>query len=361
VSLPESTSSGLVLSVRRFATLVVLAAILCAGAAAALSYRSAVSYAADATYLVPPGASSTTTDALTPYDAERVARTYAVVLSEDEQLLEAVAEGMGQSRRHVADRVSAVALPNSSAVRVSYRADSRAEVRSFFAELTEQATTASPPTPNLRADTLTLLRSPDEIPASGGDWWIAAVAGALAGLLLGLGAASWLGRALPRVYTAADLRVADGPSVLDVDLGRDAAVDALAVRLIDGMPEGAWIAVLAATPESAATAEDLSGRLALAVQRLIAEGTLHEATGAARWIPTALGAGGERTAQDAERTLLVVPRGTDLRTVAARMSDLRDLGAADVVVSVTRSSRRARSRTAPDATRARALGPAEST
>ena len=358
--MPETPSQTLRTSIRRFATLVVLAAVVGAGVAGALAYGTHTSYSGDATYLVPPATGSTTADGITPFDAERIARTYAVVLSEDEQLLDAVAAGMGHSEQHVADRVTAVALPNSSAVRVSYHASTRAEVRGFFDELTSQVTSA-PPTPNLRSGTLTLLRGVDGISSSGGDWWVAALAGGLAGLLLGLGVAGWLGRATPRVYGAGDLRESGGPSVLDIDLGAGSAVDALAVRLLADLPEGAWIAVLAATPEAAATAADLSGRLAESVAALAARGEVHAATTAARWIPTSLGDGGERTAQDAERTLLVVPRGTALRTVAARLSDLRDLGAPDVVLAVTRSARRRHAKVAGKAEPSRALGTVEST
>jgi hypothetical protein len=338
VSSTGSATGGLGQAVRRFSTLVILSAIVCAGVAAMLSFRSAVSYSGDGTYLVPPGSGASSSESLSPYDAERIARTYSVVLSQDEQLLGVLSKNLGRSRRDLATRVTAVALPNSSAVRVTYRGGSRYEVRRYFDVLTSVTAADTSPTPNLRPGTLRLLRTSDDIAQSGGGSWVATVAGGLAGLLLGLGAAGWLDRALPRVRSASDLREVDGPSALDVDPQDGHAVAALSIRLLEGLPEGAWLAVVSCDAASQGVTDELTSQLSTAVGQLVADGSLSDAAASHQWLPTCLGSGGERVAQESDRTLLVVAQGADLRQVAMCLSDLRDLGVTDVVLAVVRST-----------------------
>jgi hypothetical protein len=324
--------------VRRFSTLVILSVIVCAGAAALLSFRSAVSYAGTATYLVPPGTGAATADTVTPYDAERIARTYTVVLAEDEQLLDALGSSIGRTRLEVSERLTAVALPSSSAVRLTYEGSSRDEVRTFFDQLTALVQSSTPPTNNIRPGSLRLLTVDDDIPRSGGGSWVAMVAGAIAGLLLGLGAASWLGRARPIVRTASDLREAGGPSVVDVTTSDPHSVGALVIRLLEGSPERASLAVVTTREDGTVAADELTRELRGAVRGLIDENSLSETVATIRWLPAKFGTGGERMAQDADRTLLVVPEGEDVRVVAACLSDLRDLRVTDVVLAVVHPS-----------------------
>ena len=328
-------------ALRRFSTFVILCTIAGAAVAAALSFRSEPSYSASALFLVPPGGSTAAGEPLTPFDAERVARTYAVVLAEDEEVLEDLGDALDRDPSEIGDRVQSVTLPNSSAVRVTYRGDDRAEVAEYFSELSSLVESSSPPTPNLRPGTLRLLQSPDEAVRSGGGSWAAPLAGALAGLLLGLAGATLLTRADPRVDGPEDLREADGPSVVEVDLADEPTVEALAIRVLDRVPSGAWIAVVSTTDDDRSQADALTERLSAATAGLARERALPEAVAGTGFVPASLGSGrGERAAQDADRTLLVVPTGTALRDVAGRLADLRDLGVADVVLCVLRPTRR---------------------
>jgi capsular polysaccharide biosynthesis protein len=353
----SSTGRATSQALRRFSTFVILCTIAGAAAAAVLSFRSTPTYSGQGLYLVPPGG-STGAGVLTPFDAERIARTYAVVLAEDEQVLEELGSSLDLPATELADRVQAVILPNSSAVRVTYSGDSRAEVREYFEALTDLVEASDPPTPNLRPGTLRLLQSPDDVVRSGGGSWAAPLAGALAGLLLGLAAATLLTRADPRVQDADDLREPGGPSVVEVDPADEPTVEALAIRALEAVPDGAWVAVVSTTEAARGAADDLTGRLGRATQALTREGALPARLAGTGWVPASLGSGrGERAAQDADRTVLVVPEGTPLRAVAGRLADLRDLGVADVVLCLLRpAARAARSaRSAPPAPPAPAL------
>jgi hypothetical protein len=326
----------LLVALRRYSTLVILCVVLGAGAAAAASYRSAVAYTGSATFLVPVAAG--TANSVTPYDAERIARTYAVVIGEDDQLLTALGHGVNRSAKEVSERTSTVALPNSAAVRVSYRGVSRSEVRAYFNALTSLVQSASPPSANISPGTLHLLNVDSDISQSGGGSWVATLAGAVGGLLIGLGAANFLTRSSPRVSAARELRQPAGPVVLDVDLADPNSVAALTIRTLDDLPGGGWVAVVAATDTTRDKVEAIARTLGVTTTELVAEGALDDACARTRWLAAEFGRGAERVAQDSDRTLLIVNRGDKLADVAMRMSDLHDLGVADVILAVVQGT-----------------------
>ena len=323
-------------AVRRFSTLVILCTIAGAAVAGFLSYRQSSSYSADAFYLVPPGGGVTgQTGDVTPFDAERFARTYAVVIATDERLLDSLSSRVGRSRDSLEDRIRAVALPNSSAVRVTYVGATRDEVANFFDNLTALVQQAGV-SPNLQPDTLRLLQEPTDYARTGGGTWVAPVAGGIAGLLLALAAATLLTRALPRVRTAEDARAAGGPSVVEADLTDDDSVAALAVRAV-GRAKTATksVAVVALDADGREQAAAVADRLADATQALVASGSLPVSAGTVGWTHGSLGDGrGERAAQDATRTVLLVPTGTAMSDLGMRVAALTDLGVADQIVAV---------------------------
>jgi hypothetical protein len=330
------TRAPLLVALRRYSTLVILCVVLGAGTAAGVSFRSDVAYTGSATFLVPVAAGTSTS--VTPYDAERIARTYAVVIAEDDRLLTALGHAVNRSSKEVSDRTSTVALPNSAAVRVSYRGVSRSEVRAYFNALTSLVQSASPPSGNITPGTLHLLNVDSDIPQSGGGSWVATLAGAIGGLLIGLGAANFLTRASPRVSGARELREAGGPVVLDVDLADRNSVAALAIRTVDDLPGGGWVAVVGATDTTQDVVEGLARTLTVTTGDLVEEGALDEACTRTRWLAAEFGRGAERVAQDSDRTLLVVHRGDKLTDVAVRMSDLHDLGVTDVILAVVKGT-----------------------
>jgi hypothetical protein len=157
--------------------------------------------------------------------------------------------------------------------------------------------------------------------------------GALAGLLIGSGLASYLHRSNPRVLGARDLRDDRGPVVLDVDPSQRSSVEALAHRVAVGAGQGSEIAVVGATAAAERHAEALAPQLATV-----------DAT--PRWVAAHFGAGAERVAQRAARTVLVVVEGERPDVVSERLSELHDLGVREVVVAVT--GRRSAAGIAPD-------------
>jgi capsular polysaccharide biosynthesis protein len=309
---------------------VLLCAVLGAAAAAALSYRSATEYTGTATYLVPPGKVGSTV--ITPFDAERLGRVYAVVIANDRALLGRLADDVQRKADGVSERTTTTSLPNSAAVRVRYRGEDRKEVRAYFAALSEALEDSVPATTNVQPGTIRLLRVDDDIPRTGGGSWTAGLVGALCGLLIGAGIASYLHRANPRVRDARDLRDDRGPVVLDVDASQRDTVEALAYRVAVGAPSGSEIAVVGATAAADKPAEALTPQLAAVDPRWAASG---EPAAAPRWVTGRFGSGAERLTQRAARTVLVVVEGDRLEAVAERLSELHDLGVREVVVAVT--------------------------
>ena len=324
--------SDVLRALRRYLALVLLAALIGGAAAAAVSYRSQGEFTGTATYLVPPG-ELPGGDVVTPFDAERLARTYAVVIANDERLLRRLGRTLDRSTDGVGDRTTTTSLASSAAIRVQYRGDDRAEVRAYFDALTSELENRTPPTANVVPGSVRLLSVQDEIPQSGGGSWTAVLAGALCGLLVGGALATALDRSNPRVRTARDLREDRGPVVLDVDPGDGASLETLAHRMVADLPMGTDIAVLPATPAAQRGAE-----------RLAAE--LNRSAGSARWVSAPDGSGGERTAQQASRTLLVVAAGERSERVADRLSELHDVGVREVVLAVV-SRRAAKAAPAP--------------
>jgi hypothetical protein len=311
-------------TLRRFADLFLICALAGGAAAAFFSYHTPTTYTAAAIYLVPasPGQTVSNGTTLTSFDAERFAATYAVVLGNDQQLLAAMSHPLDRRPQELSSHTQAVLLPNTSAVRVTYVGPTRAAVTAYFSTLTGFVQSSTPPTPNIRPGTLRLLQPPKNIVHDGGGTWVAPVAGALAGLLIAYAAAAIRAQSAPRVNTAQDLRAVHGGGVLEIDLADPQTVEALAVRTLQDAPPTAQVAVLAPSGRYLAVTQELGA----ALQRVAAQ---------ARWQSATLDSGaGERLAQEASRSVLVVPRGALVGQAAASLADLRDLGTSDVLIAV---------------------------
>ena len=316
-------------SSRRFWPLVVGTVLLGAGAALGASYATPESSSGTGVYLVPPQAGG-----VTPYDAERLARTYAVVIAKDTELLADLAGAVGRSVDATSDRTSTVTLPNSAAVRVTYKGANDGEVRSYFAALTATLQSSTPATANIAPGSIRLLSVDPDLAHAGGLSWVAVVTGAVAGLLLGLGGASYLGHSDPRVRRADALREVNGPAAVDVHLREGDSVRALARRVVEDVPLGGRVAIVAADAQLDGRAQALAAALESATGELIEAKVLHDAYSGTTWTPRPLGSGGERAAQEADRTVVVTAAHHRVDHVARAVSDLHDLGVGDVVLAV---------------------------
>ena len=322
--------SEILTGLRRYFEVVLLCAALAAAAAAAFSYRSPTEYTGTATFFVPSGHVGDAT--IVPFDAERLGRVYTVVIVNDRALLNQLSNSVHRSADSISGRTTATSLPNSAAIRVQYRGSDRSEVRAYFDALTQAITSNPPTTVNIQPETIRLLRVDSDIPKTGGGTPAAGVVGALCGLLIGIGIASYLHQATPRVTDARDLREDRGPVVLDIDGSKRSTVEALAHRVAVGLPSGSDIAVVGLTPKTGRHAEKLAAHLASVPPE---PGVGGASAGTAHWVPARFGEGAERLAQQAARTVLVVSSGARPALVADRLAELRDLGVDEVVVAVT--------------------------
>lgn len=340
MSASRSTDVALGSALRRY-WWVVLATVVLSGLAAFLVVPGGgATYTASGSYIVPAAGQSPTSQR-SPYDAERLAGTYAVVLVEDQQLLLALSEQMGVDLPVLRDRMTAVTLPSSSAVRVTYGGPDDSEVLRFFDVLTQAVTEPTAVSPNIIEGTLRPLRLPTTTISEGATSGVVPVVAMVAGALIGAAAAVALERSNPRVDQARDLR--RGRDEVILELGRrdlQAESELVAVRLLEGVPAAERVAVVASSGASSQLAEDTAEHLARAAQRLAALGRLPHAA-AVEWPAGLLGHDGraERAAQDADVTVVVVPAGATRRSVEEDMTTLSGLGVHDVVLLVVRSGR----------------------
>lgn len=225
-------------------------------------------------------------------------------------------------------------LPNSAAVRVTYRGATRFEVSSYFDALRDAVVSPTPATPNVAPGSLSLLSRDTNLPRSGGGSILAVVSGGLAGALLGAGVASYQRRVAPRVAAARELRDENGPPALDVDLNRPETGHAVARVLLDGLPQAGLVAVVASGPDGEAKAGALAALLQQQTGRLIELGAVDPAYADLRWQHLPRGSGAQRLAQDADRTVLAVRARAPLSEVSLRASELRDLGVSEVLLAV---------------------------
>ncbi|MBO1752656.1 hypothetical protein J4G33_12655 [Actinotalea sp. BY-33] len=278
------------------------------------------------------------------YDAGVLARTYEVVLEQDDLLLDAVAESAGLEREDVADGVGAVHLNGTHVIRVTFEAGDEASVQEYFASLSELVAQDSP-TPNLPTGNLVALSQPSDPEESLGVAGAAPWVGVAVGLLLGWGAALLLDRIDRRVLGAGDVRSLAAWPVFDgASRGRStpAVLESVVLRLHqDGTAPG-QVAVVTAPGTRDSVGADTAEALAAAEARLVASGQLAATTSGTRWVPVGgLDEDGaaEREAQGAEAVVLSLPRRTSMRATSAALRALDDVGTQEAVVLVTPTAR----------------------
>ncbi|WP_432549125.1 YveK family protein [Kineococcus arenarius] len=340
-------------ALRRFWLVAVLAAVISGLAAyAAVGSVSRTTYVANALYIVPtapttaegePAAPSTLPSS--PYDAERLAQNYALVLAEDAQLLDGLASTLGVSRAHLLARVVVENVPSSAAIRVTYTGDSAAEVDDYFTAL---ANLLNAPQPNIPQGNLRALSLPTDATEQAGLAPLAPVIAVVVGLLVGVGGALLLERLDSRVRTAADLRrVAPWP-VFDLTRGQRAA-KAQSVVLRTLTDSATRHVAVATVPGGSAGAVEALVQEMRAASLSVFSTERRGSTPYPNWHPVgALGTDGaaERRAMEGDAVLLVVTSGVRARDVEAAVSSLGDVEVDSVVVVLDEAARRPRERRA---------------
>ncbi len=346
----------IVRALRRFWFLALWVAVVC-GLAATYSVRdSEPTYTAEARYIVPvappvaeplPGALPVVPSTLPKdaYGAGVVARTYQIVLKDDDALLAAISASGGLPVADLAENVAVVNLPGTPVLSVSFGATTEREVRAYFDSLSAILTTASP-TPNLPTGNLVPLRSPltiEEVPGLAG---IAPLIGTLAGLLLGLAAAVMLERVDARVWNAGDLRWLSRWPVFDLTgANRAAVVESVVIRALGSRPHAGRVAVVAVPGTPGYAMGDVAAELSRAEQRMRLAGDLSTQSPPARWEAFGCLAGdgmAERGVQVAQAAVVVSPHWARVRATAAALERLQDLGASEVLLVATEHFRSAR-------------------
>lgn len=199
-------------------------------------------------------------------NTDRAARDYASVLRSDELLLTRLADAVHRSERHVRDHLEVGYLPRTGSIAVRYTAGDRREVQGVLDELDRLVSDTGLPSAQigpgrvrpLGAAELTSSRNPLN-PFPG--------AGVLAALALAGVAALLLERSRPRVLGRGNLRTLTDLPVLEV--GTEADVELLAVRLLRAAPAG--VSVLVTDGLAADAAARLLQRVSEALPGLVAE------------------------------------------------------------------------------------------
>ncbi|MGY5882433.1 hypothetical protein [Modestobacter lacusdianchii] len=272
----------------------------------------------------------------TPYDAERTARNYAVLIDEDRQFLDAISGATGVPVDEVVERSEGVNLPSSAVVRVAYTADTEAEVAAYFAALQTVLTAPASPTTNIPAGTLLPLRLPDVIDEQPGLSPAAPFVGAAAGLLLGLAAAVLLERLLTQVRSAGDIRTLVPWPVLTLPKRvSPERYETLVLRVLHSAPAVKQVGVVTAASRSTHASVEFAGHLRQAETRLRASGRLVGQDAVVSWLP--LGripddGSSERALQDADAVVLALPRHPLLRPVTLALQRLDALALGPVLV-----------------------------
>lgn len=352
---------GLVVrALRRFWFLAVWVAVVC-GLAATYSVRdSEPTYTAEARYIVPvappvadplPGALPVVPSTLpeNAYGAGIVARTYEIVLKDDDALLAAISASSGIPVTDLAESVAVVNLPGTPVLSVSYGAETEREVRAYFDSLSAILTTSSP-TPNLPTGNLVPLRSPltiEEVPGLAG---IAPLIGTVAGLLLGLAAAVMLERVDARIWSAGDLRWLSRWPVFDLTgANRAAVVESVVIRALGSGtgPTATRIAVVAVPGTPLWAVSDAADELSQAELRMRLAGDVSIQSSPAVWEAFGCLAGdgvAERGVQVAESAVVITPHWARVSATAAALERLQDLGASNVLLVASEHFRSRRSR-----------------
>lgn len=360
-------------ALRRF-WLVALVAALAAGFATTTLVRATATttWAGEATYVVPiadppvanalgvvpatdPRVANSSTDAL------RFAQVYSILLVEDGALLTVLAEATGLSRSEVAEATEAVPVADSPVIRVSFSADTEAQVVDYYQAL-EAAFEASPAiSPNIRPGNIRLLQSP-AVFSQPGLAPLATALGVLAAILVGLGGAVLLERLDPRLRSDADLReLADWPVLPAPRTPGDARVDVLVERVVRAAPTVRTVAVVGLAGVPTNEVREITERFAAvhsgqveAAARQPLPGEDYVSRGGAglssarihtvEWVPGgSLGASGaaERLTQEVDVVVLLAPVGSRLSRLDLSVRSLQDLSVDPVVVAIVpRPSRR---------------------
>jgi hypothetical protein len=271
-----------------------------------------------------------------PFDAERTARNYAVLITQDRQFLQAVNDRTGTSVDDLAARSEAVNLPSSAVVRVTYTASEEAEVSSYFTVLGELLSDPVSPTGNVPSGTLLPLRLPAVVDEQPGLSPAAPYVGVAAGLLLGLAAAVLLERLLTQVRSAADIRALVSWPVLTLPrIVSPERYETVVLRVLESGPAVRIVGVVTAAGRSTHASAQFAGHLQEAEERLRQSGRLGAQGALVSWQP--LGripddGTSERALQDADAVVLVLPRRPLLRPVTLAIQRLEALAVGPALV-----------------------------
>ena len=252
-----------------WALVLVLGAVLGAGATWALDRLPVVTYRATQGYVV-----AAVEDGPVTANSDRAARDYATVLRTDDALITRVAQAARvQPDRvrdrldvdDVRDRLEVGYLPGSGTVFARYEAESRREVLDVMAALDRVLVEGGAPAGGIGPETVRPLGLP---PLEKRDAGLFPGVGLVAGLLMAAAGAVLLERVRPRLSDRAQVRETTGRSVLE--LTGPASVDLLVARVLVGRPERVHVLVRDGIDPSVATA--VAERLAQARSALVAAG-----------------------------------------------------------------------------------------
>jgi capsular polysaccharide biosynthesis protein len=284
--------------------------------------------------------------------ADRLAGTYAVLITEDPAILERVALEFGLTTDEVRDRISAVNDFGTSLLRIRFRASTPEAAVAGATYAAELVSDTQPASPRIVPGSISLVQLP-ELPDEGLSTPYIVAVGALLGLILGTTLVVVWERAHPRVSDADDLSAAAAAPASALRGRHDDTLKALLDRWRElGGRSPTRVALLPAdAPHRGATER--------AAELLLASGDDTDALAArrtssrrpvrpAREEPDDLGAGGLRRASS-ERTLRPAERESDVRILigsapaaAAMWSDLVVLvaepGASANAVAATRAA-----------------------
>ena len=339
---PTSPGSHLWSALRRFWWVVVALTLLTGNAAEnSEALAPGTEYSAAGQFIVPvrgpvvdkeapPSPLPSSQDA-----AERLARTYAVILASDRAVLDAVAAAAAVPVEQVESDITVQAVPQTSVVDVTFTAKDEALVQTYFAALTGALNAGA--TANIPVGNLVVLQDA-QVTTEAGLSVPPRYIGLAAGLLLGLGAALLMDRLDSRVRSSTGLRRLTDLPVVDLTRGHGAvADDVLAMRVRRVSDDIDEVAVVGSDRLSAGLTADIAGRLRAADERLSAVMHYTPLAPRASWASAGvLGDGNEAelSVQRADVAVLVMTRRTRMRTADRVLTHLRLLNVTAVVIAL---------------------------
>jgi capsular polysaccharide biosynthesis protein len=344
VTAPASPSSHLWSALRRFWWVVLVLTLLTANAAdKSEALAPGTEYTAAGQLIVPVRGPVVDKNAPPsplpsgPDSAERLARTYAVILESDRALLTAVATAAGVPVDDAEGDITADTVPSTSVVDVSFTANDEALVQSYFAGLVNALATGA--TPNIPIGNLIVLQDA-QVTAEAGLGIPPRYIGLAAGLLLGLAVALLMDRLDARVRTSTDVRRLTDLPVIDLTRRQGpVADDVLAMRVRRLSSDIDEVAVVATDRVSARVTGDVADRLRAADERLSAFVRYEPLAPRAVWTPSGVLADGteaELAVQRAEATVVVVTVRSRMRAAERAVERLRLLDLSAVVIALVR-------------------------